>query len=175
MARGRVLICEDEGLTSLRLRSSLRKLGYEVVGDAKDGEAAVAAAAELAPDIILMDIRMPKLDGIAATQQIMSRKATAIVMITAHNDRELVQAAMRAGASAYDGSRKASLLPVTHRGIRRLWRPRAMRSGRPDRATSPMAPADRRRRLLSSSPFPRACQHSCTCCVSPSRGSRTSS
>jgi len=79
MARARVLICEDEGLTSLRLQSSLRKLGYEVVGDAKDGAAAVAAAAQLAPDVILMDIRMPKLDGIAATQQIMSRKATAIV------------------------------------------------------------------------------------------------
>jgi DNA-binding NarL/FixJ family response regulator len=101
MARARVLICEDEGLTSLRLRSSLRKLGYDVVGDAKDGEAAVAAAAQLAPDVILMDIRMPKLDGIAATQQIMSRKPTAIVMITAHNDRQLVDAALRAGASAY--------------------------------------------------------------------------
>jgi DNA-binding NarL/FixJ family response regulator len=96
-----VLICEDEGLTSLRLRSSLRKLGYEVVGDAKDGEAAVAAAATLAPDVILMDIRMPKLDGIAATTQIMREQPTAVVMITAHNDRELVDAAMRAGASAY--------------------------------------------------------------------------
>jgi two-component system, response regulator PdtaR len=101
MARERVLICEDEGLTSLRLRSSLRKLGYEVVGDAKDGEAAVEAAARLAPDVILMDIRMPRLDGIAATRQIMSERPVAIVMITAHNDRPLVEAALEAGASAY--------------------------------------------------------------------------
>lgn len=101
MAKVRVLICEDEGLTALRLQASMTKLGYEVVGEARDGEEGVAAAARLQPDAVLMDIRMPKLDGIAATAQIMQARPTAIVMITAYNERELVDAALRAGASGY--------------------------------------------------------------------------
>src|SRR5947207_2647021 len=101
MAKARVLICEDEGLTALRLRTSLQKLGYEVVGEAADGEQAVAAAGRLKPDAILMDVRMPKLDGITATERIMQSRPTAIVMITAYSERELVDAALRAGASGY--------------------------------------------------------------------------
>jgi response regulator NasT len=101
VAKSRVLICEDEGLTALRLQTSIAKLGYEVAGEARNGEEAVAAAARLKPDAILMDIRMPKLDGIAATEQIMQARPTAIVMITAYNERELVDAALRAGASGY--------------------------------------------------------------------------
>jgi two-component system, response regulator PdtaR len=97
----RVLVCEDEGLTALRLQTSLKKLGYEVVGEARDGEEAVASARRLRPDAILMDVRMPKMDGIAATEQIMSEQPTAIVMITAYSERELVDAALRAGASGY--------------------------------------------------------------------------
>ena len=100
-ARARVLICEDEGLTALRLKKALTSLGYEVAGEAKNGEEAVSLAAQLNPDAILMDIRMPKLDGIAATEQIMSARPTAIVMITAYSERELVDAAVRAGASGY--------------------------------------------------------------------------
>jgi len=101
MAKVRVLICEDEGLTVLRLKATVKKLGYEVAGEARDGEEAVAAAARLQPDAILMDVRMPKLDGVAATEQIMRARPTAIVMITAYNERELVDAALRAGASGY--------------------------------------------------------------------------
>ena len=95
------MICEDEGLTVLRLKKALSSLGYEVVGEAKNGEEAVALAEQLRPDAILMDIRMPKLDGIAATERIMSARPTAIVMITAYSDRELVEAALQAGASGY--------------------------------------------------------------------------
>jgi AmiR/NasT family two-component response regulator len=101
VGRERVLICEDEGLTALRLRTSLTHLGYEVVGEARDGEAAVAAALQLAPEAILMDIRMPKLDGLEATERIMRERPTAIVMLTAYSDRELVEAALNAGASGY--------------------------------------------------------------------------
>jgi len=101
MARARVLVCEDEGLTALRLQTSLRKLGYEVVGEARDGEGAVAQAARLQPDAILMDIRMPKMDGISATERIMAERPTAIIMITAYSERELVDHALRAGASGY--------------------------------------------------------------------------
>src|SRR3569833_1378815 len=101
MAKVRVLICEDEGLTALRLQASLTKLGYEVVGAARDGEEAVQKAADLKPDANLMDIRMPKLDGIAATEQIMRARPAAIVMVSAFNERDLVDAAVRAGASGY--------------------------------------------------------------------------
>jgi AmiR/NasT family two-component response regulator len=101
MGRARVLVCEDEGLTALRLQTSLKKLGYEVVGEARDGEEAVAQAERLRPDAILMDIRMPKLDGIEATERIMQSRPTAIVMISAYSERELVDAALRAGASGY--------------------------------------------------------------------------
>lgn len=99
--KARVLVCEDEGLIALRLQKSLAKLGYQVVGEARDGEEAVAQAALLQPDAILMDIRMPKLDGIAATELIMAQRPTAIVMITAYSERELVDSALRAGASGY--------------------------------------------------------------------------
>jgi response regulator NasT len=99
--KARVLICEDEGLTALRLQKALASLGYEVAGEAKDGEAAVALAEQLKPDAILMDIRMPKLDGIAATERIMHARPTAIVMVTAYSERELVDAALNAGASGY--------------------------------------------------------------------------
>ncbi len=101
MARARILVCEDEGLTALRLQTSLKRLGYELIGEARDGEEAVAQAEKLRPEAILMDIRMPKLDGIAATERIMGHRPTAIVMITAYSERELVDAALRAGASGY--------------------------------------------------------------------------
>lgn len=101
VGRAQILICEDEGLTALRLKKALSGLGYEVVGEAKNGEEAVALAEQLRPDAILMDIRMPKVDGIAATERIMQARPTAIVMITAYNERELVNAALQAGASGY--------------------------------------------------------------------------
>jgi AmiR/NasT family two-component response regulator len=99
--KARILICEDEGLTALRLKKALAGLGYDVVGEAKNGEEAVSLAEQLQPDAILMDIRMPKLDGIAATERIMQARPTPIVMITAYNERELVNAALHAGASGY--------------------------------------------------------------------------
>jgi two-component system, response regulator PdtaR len=101
VGKARILICEDEGLTALRLKKALAGLGYDVIGEAKNGEEAVSLAEQLQPDAILMDIRMPKLDGIAATERIMQARPTPIVMITAYNERELVNAALHAGASGY--------------------------------------------------------------------------
>lgn len=97
----RVLVCEDEGLTALRLQRSLAALGYEVVGEARDGDEAVRLAERLRPDLILMDVRMPRQDGIAATQAIMERSPTTILMLTAYSEPDLVRRALAAGASGY--------------------------------------------------------------------------
>jgi response regulator NasT len=101
MSAPRVLVCEDEGLTAMRLQASLTRLGYEVVGEARDGEAALEAVRRLKPDAILMDIRMPRVDGIAATARIMEEQPAAIVIVSAYSERELVEEALRAGASGY--------------------------------------------------------------------------
>jgi response regulator NasT len=95
------LICEDEGLTVMRLRASLGQQGYKVVGEVANGAEAASAVTRLQPDVILMDIRMPGLDGIAATRQIMATWPTPIVMLTAFTERELIDAALEAGASGY--------------------------------------------------------------------------
>lgn len=97
----RVLICEDEGLRRLRLRKVLRELGYEVIGEAANGEDAVQLARDLRPDLILMDVNMPRLSGIEATRSIMLQAPTAIVMITAYSDPDQVSSALKAGASGY--------------------------------------------------------------------------
>lgn len=96
-----VLICEDEALTALRLGARLLELGYRTAGKVKDGVAAVEAAIRLRPDLILMDVRMPKMDGIEATRRIMLTQPTPIVIISAFSERDLVTAALDAGASGY--------------------------------------------------------------------------
>ncbi len=101
MHRARVLICEDEGLTTLRLRATLGRLGYDVLGAARDGREVVAVAARLQPDAILMDIDMPNMDGIAATRSIMEDHPTTIVIVSAYGDRRTLSEALDAGASGY--------------------------------------------------------------------------
>lgn len=101
MTPPRVLICEDEGLTALYLRRTLRGLACDVVGECDTGRVAVAAARELRPDVILMDIHMPEMDGVEATRQIMSECPTVVVMLTAYSDREMVERSLAAGASGF--------------------------------------------------------------------------
>lgn len=97
----RVLICEDQAVTALRLRKEVQALGYEVVGEAHDGRQAVAKALAFRPNVILMDVHMPHLNGIDATAQITREYRTAVVMLTAYNEPALVQSALDAGASGY--------------------------------------------------------------------------
>jgi len=97
----RILICEDEGLTSLRLRKELSSLGYKIVGEAKDGRESISLAKKVRPDVILMDIRLPKLNGIEATKRIMEDNPTAIIMLTAYSNDNFIEEAIAAGASAY--------------------------------------------------------------------------
>ncbi|MFM5904654.1 MAG: ANTAR domain-containing response regulator [Micrococcales bacterium] len=96
----RVLVAEDEALIRMDVVESLRELGYEVIAEAADGEEAVKLAKEYAPDICIMDVKMPKLDGISAAEQIATLKIP-VVLLTAFNQKELVTRASEAGAMAY--------------------------------------------------------------------------
>ena len=96
-----ILVAEDEFLITLALKAQLEAMGHCVVATPRDGETAVALAKELRPDIVLMDIGMPLVDGIAATAKIMAETPVPVIMLTAYNDRQRVQEAIRAGAAAY--------------------------------------------------------------------------
>ncbi|MBJ7247717.1 MAG: response regulator, partial [Thermoleophilia bacterium] len=112
--RVRILIAEDETIIRLDLRTLLEKAGHEVVAEARDGEEAVALAAEHDPDLIVMDVRMPHLDGIEAARQISNRRPVPIVMLTAYAEEDLVTRASEAGAFAYlvKPFREVDLLPA---------------------------------------------------------------
>lgn len=97
----RVLIAEDEALIRLDLAEMLREEGYEVVGQAGDGQEAVDLAESLKPDLVIMDVKMPRRDGIDAASEIAAKRIAPIVILTAFSQRELVERARDAGAMAY--------------------------------------------------------------------------
>ena len=99
--RSRVVIAEDEALIRLDLKETLDELGYEVVGEAGDGEQAVALARELRPDLVILDVKMPVLDGISAAERIAAARIAPVVILTAFSQRDLVERARDAGAMAY--------------------------------------------------------------------------
>ena len=96
----RVLIAEDEALIRLDLREMLVEEGYDVVGEAGDGETAVRLAEELKPDLVILDIKMPIMDGLAAAEKIAGARIAPVVILTAFSQRELVERARAAGAMA---------------------------------------------------------------------------
>ncbi|MDR1265816.1 MAG: response regulator [Propionibacteriaceae bacterium] len=97
----RVLVAEDEALIRMDLVELLTDEGYEVVGQASDGEEAVALARDLTPDVVVMDVKMPKLDGISAAETIVGERIAAVVMLTAFSQRDLIGRAAEAGAMGY--------------------------------------------------------------------------
>jgi len=99
--RRRVVIAEDEALIRLDLAEMLAEAGYDIVAQAGDGEQAVALTMEHRPDLVVMDVKMPRLDGIAAAAQIASDRIAPVVMLTAFSQRELVERARESGAMAY--------------------------------------------------------------------------
>jgi AmiR/NasT family two-component response regulator len=113
-SKTRVVVAEDEVLIRLDLVEMLSEEGYDVVGQASDGEGAVALTTELRPDLVVMDVKMPKLDGISAAQQIASERIAPVVMLTAFSQRDLVDRASQAGAMAYvvKPFSKADLVPA---------------------------------------------------------------
>jgi AmiR/NasT family two-component response regulator len=97
----RVLVAEDEALIRLDLKEMLEEAGYSVVGEAADGEQAVEMADRLRPDLVILDVKMPKLDGIAAAERIAGERVAPVVILTAFSQRDLVERARQAGAMAY--------------------------------------------------------------------------
>ncbi|WP_307837190.1 response regulator [Aeromicrobium sp. YIM 150415] len=97
----RVVIAEDEALIRMDLAEMLAEAGYDVVAQAADGEQAIALTSQHRPDLVVMDVKMPKLDGIAAASQIARARLAPVVMLTAFSQRELVERAREAGAMAY--------------------------------------------------------------------------
>jgi len=97
----RVVVAEDESLIRMDIVETLRDNGFDVVGEAGDGEAAVALAKELRPDLVVMDVKMPKLDGISAADQLNKEHVAPVVLLTAFSQKELVERATEAGALAY--------------------------------------------------------------------------
>lgn len=100
-ARTRILVAEDEALIRLDLAEMLAEAGYEVVGQASNGEQAVEMATELTPDLVIMDVKMPVMDGITAAEEIGAAKICPVVMLTAFSQTELVERARDAGVMAY--------------------------------------------------------------------------
>jgi AmiR/NasT family two-component response regulator len=97
----RVLVAEDEALIRLDLVEMLSEGGYVVIGEAADGEQAVEQAEALRPDLVIMDVKMPKMDGIDAASIIAERRIAPVVILTAFSQRDLVERARDAGAMAY--------------------------------------------------------------------------
>ena len=97
----RVLVAEDETLIRLDIVEILRSEGYDVVAEVDNGESAIEKARELKPDLVLMDVKMPVLDGISAAETIVKERICPVVLLTAFSQKELVDRAREAGAMAY--------------------------------------------------------------------------
>ena len=97
----RVVVAEDEALIRMDIVETLRDNGFDVVGEAGDGERAVELATELRPDLVVMDVKMPKLDGISAAERLNKDNIAPVVLLTAFSQKELVERAAQAGALAY--------------------------------------------------------------------------
>ncbi len=101
MSKGRVLVVDDDGLVAGMVQTLMVQEGYEVVGVVGDGRAALEAVARYQPDIVVMDLQMPEMDGIEATRRIQEICPTPVVVLTAHDDLQLTAEAARAGVGAY--------------------------------------------------------------------------
>ncbi len=118
----RVVIAEDEALIRLDLKEMLEEEGYQVAGEAADGEKAVELAGSLKPDLVILDVKMPVLDGISAAERIAAQQVAPVVILTAFSQRELVERARDAGAMAYvvKPFTKADLVPAIEIAVSRF-------------------------------------------------------
>ena len=117
----RILIAEDEAIIRLDLKEMLEEEGIEVVGEAADGDAAVRLAGERNPDLVIMDIKMPGMDGLSAAEQIIEKDLAAVLILTAFSGKDLVHRAAEAGAMAYlvKPFQKSDLMPALELALAR--------------------------------------------------------
>ncbi|HUG15013.1 MAG TPA: response regulator [Thermomicrobiales bacterium] len=120
--RARIVIADDESLIRMDLREMLGHLGYDVVGEAADGRSAVELARQLRPDLIIMDIKMPDLDGIAAANTLALERIAPVVLLTAYSESTLIGRAKDAGVCGYlvKPFRETELMPVIELALARF-------------------------------------------------------
>jgi response regulator NasT len=129
MERTRVIIADDESIIRADLKEMLTNLGYLVVGDVGDGQSAVNLARELKPDVVLMDIKMPNMDGIEAAKILTEEQIAPVVLLTAYGQKELVDRAKEAGVVGYlvKPFRENDLLPAIEVSLARFAEFKAVR------------------------------------------------
>ena len=118
----RVVVAEDEALIRMDLVEMLQEEGYAVVGQAADGASAVRLATELRPELVILDVKMPVLDGLSAAEQVVSARLAAVVILTAFSQRDLVERAREAGVMAYlvKPFQKKDLVPAIEMAVSRF-------------------------------------------------------
>ena len=118
----RVLVAEDEALIRMDLVEMLEEDGYTVVGQAGDGASAVRLATELRPDLVILDVKMPVLDGLSAAEQVVAARIAPVVILTAFSQRDLVERAREAGVMAYlvKPFQRKDLLPAIEMAVSRF-------------------------------------------------------
>jgi AmiR/NasT family two-component response regulator len=128
LERTRVIIADDESIIRMDLREMLTNLGYLVVGEAGDGRSAVNLARELEPDVAILDIKMPDMDGIEAARILTEEKIAPVVLLTAYSQRDLVERAKQAGVVGYitKPMRESDLTPAIEVAIARFFEFRAL-------------------------------------------------
>lgn len=122
MERTRIIVADDESIVRADLKEMLTNLGYLVVGDVGDGQSAVNLARELKPDVVLMDIKMPNMDGIEAAKILTAEQIAPVVLLTAFGQKELVERAKEAGVVGYlvKPFRETDLMPAIEVALSRF-------------------------------------------------------
>jgi AmiR/NasT family two-component response regulator len=122
MSKTRIIVADDESIIRMDLKEMLGSLGYLVVGEAGDGQSAVNLAREMKPDLVIMDIKMPGLDGIGAARVLTEEKIAPVLFLTAFSQKELVEGAREAGVVAYlvKPFRESELVPAIEIALARF-------------------------------------------------------
>ena len=126
----RIVIAEDEAIIRLDLKEMLEEEGFDVVGEASDGDAAIRLSEERSPDLVIMDIKMPGMDGLTAAEKITEADLAAVLILTAFSQRDLVARAAEAGAMGYivKPFQKSDLLPAIDMALARYQQMKAVRA-----------------------------------------------